>query len=159
LRAIFVEKMSNNVILGEKIEMGQTFTNDGRRIPITKIRIKTEKSGLKSGDFVIVSGISKGKGFTGVVKRWGFKGGPRTHGQSDRERAPGSIGQTTTPGRVWKGKRMAGRMGQKRVTIKNLKVVNLDEKTKVLTLSGPVPCPRKGIIKINKITSSNNQTK
>jgi len=68
---------------------------------------------LKSGDVVAITGISKGKGFAGVVKRWGFHGGPKTHGQSDRERAPGSIGQRTTPGRVYKGKKMGGRMGKK----------------------------------------------
>ena len=82
---------------------------------------------LKAGDIVDVTGISKGKGYAGVVKRHHFKGGPRTHGQSDRERAPGSIGQTTTPGRVYKGKRMAGRMGHERVTVKNLKVVDVGQ--------------------------------
>ena len=75
---------------------------------------------FKPGDIINVTGISKGKGYAGVVKRYHFKGGPRTHGQSDRERAPGSIGSSTTPGRVYKGKRMAGRMGQDQVTIKNL---------------------------------------
>ena len=79
--------------------------------PEVKIGDQYKASDIFSlGDTVSVSGISKGKGFAGVVKRYHFKGGPRTHGQSDRERAPGSIGQTTTPGRVFKGKRMAGRM-------------------------------------------------
>lgn len=141
------------------MEMGQAFTEEGRRIPITRIRIKTEKPGLKLGDLVNVTGISKGKGFTGVVKRWGFKGGPRTHGQSDRERAPGSIGQTTSPGRVWKGKKMAGRAGGKKVTVKNLKIVAIDEKNKILTVRSPVPGPRRGRLVIKKIGSSNNQTK
>src|SRR3972149_9259794 len=81
---------------------------------------------LKVGDFVAVIGTSKGKGFQGVVKRWGFHGGPRTHGQSDRERAPGAIGSGTTPGRVYKGKKMAGKMGVKRVTVKILKVLAVD---------------------------------
>lgn len=138
----------NKVILGEKIKMEQAFTEEGRRIPVTRIRIKTEKPGLKPGDLVNLTGISKGKGFTGVVKRWGFKGGPRTRGQSDRERAPGSIGQTTTPGRVWKGKKMAGRAGRKKVTIKNLRIINIDEKNKILTVSGLVPGPRKGLVRI-----------
>lgn len=81
---------------------------------------------FKQGDLIDVSGISKGKGFQGVVKRHAFAGGPKTHGQSDRERAPGAIGSTTTPGRVYKGKRMAGRLGGVRKTIKNLVVVNTE---------------------------------
>lgn len=80
---------------------------------------------LEAGDIVDVTGHSKGKGFAGGVKRHNFKGGPRTHGQSDRERAPGSLGQTTTPGRVYKGKRMAGKMGNETVTLKNLEVVKV----------------------------------
>lgn len=130
--------------------MGQAFTDKGRRIPITRIRVRTTDLGFNVGDFVNVTGFSKGKGFTGVVKRWGFKGGPRTRGQSDRERAPGSIGQTTSPGRVWKGKKMAGRAGRKKVTVKKLKVVAIDEKNKILTVSGPVPGSRKGKLTIRK---------
>ena len=145
---IFVEM--NDIVLGEKIEMGQTFTDEGRRIPITKIFVKAENSSLKPGDLVNVTGVSKGTGFTGVMKRWGFKGGPRTHGQSDRQRAPGSIGQGTSPGRVWKGKKMAGRAGGKTVTIRNLKIVDVDKKNKVLTVNGPVPGPRKGMVRIKK---------
>jgi large subunit ribosomal protein L3 len=80
---------------------------------------------LEAGDIIDVTGTSKGKGFAGVVKRHHFKGGPRTHGQSDRERAPGSIGQTTTPGRVYRGKRMAGKMGFETVTIKNVEVIDV----------------------------------
>jgi len=82
---------------------------------------------FKVGDKVAVSGVSKGKGFQGVVKRHHFRGGPRTHGQSHGERAPGSIGMTTTPGRVLKGKRMAGRMGNDRVTLQGLEVVEVKE--------------------------------
>jgi len=89
------------------------------------------------GDLIDVSGISKGKGFQGVVKRHRFAGGPKTHGQSDRERAPGSIGQTTTPGRVYKGKRMAGRMGGERVTIKNLSIIKIDKDQ--IVVKGLVP--------------------
>lgn len=84
---------------------------------------------LEAGDIVDVTGLSKGKGFAGVVKRHHFKGGPRTHGQSDRERAPGSLGQTTTPGRVYKGKRMAGKMGNDMVTVKNLMVIDVTGET------------------------------
>ena len=101
-------------------------------------------------DTVAVTGISKGKGFAGGVKRHHFKGGPRTHGQSDRERAPGSIGQTTTPGRVYKGKRMAGRMGNDRVTVKNLKVVSIDYKSGILTIKGVVPGGRNSLLIIRK---------
>lgn len=104
---------------------------------------------LKPGDLVQVTGVSKGKGFAGVVKRHHFKGGPRTHGQSDRERAPGSIGQTTTPGRVYKGKRMAGRMGGDRVTVKNLEV--LDVANDLLTVGGLVPGGRNSLLVITKI--------
>lgn len=91
------------------------------------------------GDVVSVIGVTKGKGFQGGVKRYNFRGGPRTHGQSDRERAPGSIGQTTTPGRVYKGKRMAGRMGTESVTVKNLHVVGVNKDTGELLVSGTVP--------------------
>ena len=88
---------------------------------------------------VIVSAKSKGKGFAGVVKRWGFAGGPRTHGQSDRLRAPGSIGRGTTPGRVLPGKKMPGRMGGVTVSTKNLKVISYDPATRILKIKGTVP--------------------
>ncbi|MCL4359919.1 50S ribosomal protein L3 [Patescibacteria group bacterium] len=102
------------------------------------------------GDRIMVSGISKGKGFAGGVKRHGFAGGPRTHGQSDRERAPGSIGQTTTPGRVYRGKRMAGRMGNDRVTVRGLSVVAVDSNTHTITVQGLVPGPRESFLIIRK---------
>lgn len=104
------------------------------------------------GDVVAVTGTSKGKGFAGVVKRWHFAGGPRTHGQSDRERAPGSIGQTTTPGRVYKGKKMAGRMGGERKTIKNLHVISLDLPNNELWLSGSVPGAVNSLLFIKKLS-------
>jgi len=104
---------------------------------------------FKPGDIVNATGVSKGKGFAGVVKRHHFKGGPRTHGQSDRERAPGSIGQSTTPGRVYKGKRMAGRMGHARTTVKNLKVVDVLE-DKVL-IKGLIPGGRNSLVVITKV--------
>lgn len=103
------------------------------------------------GDSLSVTGTSKGKGFAGVVKRHHFRGGPRTHGQSDRERAPGSIGQTTTPGRVYKGKRMAGRMGTDRVTVKGLKVLGVDAQTQILKIKGLIPGPLKGMVIITKV--------
>lgn len=105
---------------------------------------------LAVGDKVSVTGMSKGKGFAGVVKRHHFKGGPRTHGQSDRERAPGSIGMTTTPGRVFRGKRMAGRMGGDRVTVSGLKVVSVDQEKNIIVVSGVVPGAKKGLLVIKK---------
>jgi large subunit ribosomal protein L3 len=95
-----------------------------------------------------VSGLSKGRGFAGVVKRHGFRGGPRTHGQSDRLRAPGSIGGGTTPGRVWKGQRMAGRMGNKRVTVQSLELVEIIPEKHLLLVRGATPGPRSGLLQI-----------
>lgn len=105
---------------------------------------------LKSGDVVNVTGFSKGKGFAGVVKRHHFAGGPKTHGQSDRHRAPGSIGATTFPGRVLKGKRMAGHMGNRRVTVRNLKVIKADPEHNLLLVQGAVPGANGGILFIEK---------
>ncbi|MBI3343002.1 50S ribosomal protein L3 [Candidatus Gottesmanbacteria bacterium] len=212
-----------NTILGFKNGQSQTFTQDGKRIPVTFIQAgpcwvthvadmptclpagrsyksiqlgfgnarhvskaeegHTKKAGLTEklrflrsfhissvgdlgdvslgaeikvgdvlavGDAIRVTGTSKGKGFAGVVKRHGFAGGPRTHGQSDRERAPGSIGQTTTPGRVYRGKRMAGRMGSERVTARGLKVVAINPDTNTLTVKGLVPGGRRGLLIIQK---------
>lgn len=94
---------------------------------------------FESGDIIDVIGTTKGKGFAGVMKRWNFRGGKRTHGQSDRDRAPGSIGSGTTPGRVYKGKKMAGHMGNERQTVKNLRIVDIDTENGLLTVSGAVP--------------------
>ena len=102
------------------------------------------------GDMVDVTGTSKGKGWAGGVKRWGFHGGPRTHGQSDRERAPGSIGQTTTPGRVYKGKKMAGRMGHETVTVKNLEIVDVTSDG-VLLIKGLVPGSVTSLVVVKKV--------
>ena len=90
---------------------------------------------------VDISGISKGKGFAGTVKRWNFKMQDATHGNSLSHRAPGSIGQCQTPGRVWKGKKMSGHMGQERKTIQNLKVVFLDPEKNILLIKGSIPGP------------------
>ncbi|RLD14958.1 50S ribosomal protein L3 [candidate division KSB1 bacterium] len=103
---------------------------------------------LKEGTLVKVSGTSKGKGFQGVVKRHHFNGGPKTHGQSDRWRAPGSIGQSSYPSRVFKGMRMAGRMGGKRSTLKNVKVVKVDAENNLLFLKGAVPGSRNSLVEI-----------
>ncbi|MEP7167622.1 MAG: 50S ribosomal protein L3 [Candidatus Woesebacteria bacterium] len=103
---------------------------------------------LTVGDMVKVTGTSKGKGFTGVVKRWGFKGGPRTHGQADRERAPGSIGSGTTPGRVYKNKKMAGRSGNETVTVLGLQVVAINGDD--VWVKGLVPGAMNGVVTITK---------
>lgn len=105
---------------------------------------------FKEGDLVRVSGISKGRGFQGVVKRHGFHGGPKTHGQKNRFRAPGSIG-ATAPQRVFPGRRMAGRMGGERVTIKGLEVARVDQEKNQIFLKGAVPGARGGIVEIQKI--------
>jgi large subunit ribosomal protein L3 len=106
---------------------------------------------LKHGDLVNVSGVSKGRGFAGVVKRHHFAGGPKTHGQTDRHRAPGSIGATTFPGRVLKGKRMAGHMGNRRVTVRNLEVVEADPERNLLLVKGAVPGASGGLLVIEKV--------
>ncbi len=102
------------------------------------------------GDFVDVVGISKGKGFQGGVKRYGFRGGPKTHGQSDRHRAPGSRGAGSTPGRVFKGSRGPGHMGNRRVTAQNLKIVFLDAERNLIGVRGAVPGPKGGIVTIKE---------
>ncbi len=105
---------------------------------------------FEEGDIVDVAGTSKGKGFAGGVKRYHFHGGPKTHGQSDRHRAPGSIGSGTTPGRVRKGLHMAGHMGDDRVTVKNLKVFESDPARGLLLLEGAVPGAANGLVRIRK---------
>jgi large subunit ribosomal protein L3 len=105
---------------------------------------------FQAGEKVDVIGTSKGKGFQGGVKRHGFRGGPKTHGQSDRQRAPGSIGSTTTPGRVYRGKRMAGHMGASRMTSSNLQVAMVDAERNLLGVLGSVPGPKGGIVVIRE---------
>jgi len=100
------------------------------------------------GDHVDVIGTSKGKGFQGAVRRYHFKGGPKTHGQSDRERGPGSHGATTTPGRVYKGSRGPGHMGDDRVTAQNLKVVLVDADRNLLGVRGAIPGAKGGVVLI-----------
>lgn len=103
------------------------------------------------GDALKVTGTSKGKGFQGVVRRHGFHGGPKTHGQSDRHRAPGAIGSGTTPGRVYKGKRMAGHMGNVTVSTRGLEVVGVDKEKNLLTVKGAVPGATGGLIMVTKL--------
>jgi large subunit ribosomal protein L3 len=116
-----------------------------------KVGDKVDVGLFKEGDLIDVTGVSKGKGFAGVVKRHGFAGGPKTHGQSDRHRAPGSIGATTTPGRVLKGKRMAGHMGNSRVTVRHLEVYKADPERNLLLVKGAVPGARNGLVLVEKL--------
>ncbi len=103
---------------------------------------------FQPGERVDIVGISKGRGFAGVVKRYGFAGGPKTHGQSDRLRAPGSIGACASPGRVWKGMRMPGHMGAKRVTSQNIEVVVVDPERNLIAVKGSVPGPNGGLVQV-----------
>lgn len=200
-------------IIGKKLNMSQTFTPDGRAVPVTRIKagpvtvtalrnpekdgylavqvgfgakkthtkplqghLKASKSTpaiirefrlakseslnvgdqlkitdiFRKGEVVDVTATSKGKGFAGVVKRHGFHGGPKTHGQSDRHRAPGSIGAGTTPGRVLKGKKMAGRMGGEQVTTQGLEVIAIEAAEDILVLKGAIPGPTGSILSIVK---------
>jgi large subunit ribosomal protein L3 len=123
-----------NINEGETVEPGQVI----------------DASLFKAGDIIDVTGISKGKGFAGTVKRHHFAGGPKTHGQSDRHRAPGSIGSTTTPGRVLKGMRMAGHLGNERVTVNNLVIHESDPARNLLLIKGAVPGARNSLVMIRK---------
>ena len=111
---------------------------------------KVDVSLFKEGDLVDVTGVSKSKGFAGVVKRHHFAGGPKTHGQSDRHRHAGSIGAGSSPGRVVKGMRMAGHMGNERVTVRNLEVFEADADRNLLLVKGAVPGNRNGLLLIRK---------
>jgi large subunit ribosomal protein L3 len=115
-----------------------------------ELGLKIDASLFVAGEAVDIVGTSKGKGFQGGVKRHGFRGGPKTHGQSDRTRAPGSIGSGTTPGRVLKGTRMAGRMGNERVTMKKLEVIQADPERNLLVVKGSVPGANGGLLMIKK---------
>lgn len=105
---------------------------------------------FQPGDLVDVTGTSKGRGFQGGRKRHGFSGGPKTHGQSDRWRAPGSVGAGTTPGRTLPGQRMAGRMGNERVTVQNLQVVRVDPENNLLLVRGAVPGHKKALVLVRE---------
>ena len=105
---------------------------------------------FEAGEKVDVIGTSKGRGFAGVMKRWNFKGGPRTHGQSDRMRAPGSIGGGTTPGRVYKGMKMGGHMGNRRITVKGLEIVEIDTERNLLMIKGGIPGAPNSLVQIRR---------
>jgi large subunit ribosomal protein L3 len=142
-------------------QLGHLKRND---LPPLKVlrEFKTKTPDVSEGDTLKVDifekdervdivGTSKGRGFAGVVKRYHFRGGPKTHGQSDRQRATGSIGSGTTPGRVWKGKKMPGRMGNERVTSSNARVVLVDPERNLIAVDGSVPGPKGGMVVIKPI--------
>jgi len=138
------------IIKAKKMNMTQIW-DDAKVVPVTLLACR-EIDGdfpFEKGEKVDVTGTSKGRGFQGVVKRHGFGGGPKSHGQKDRLRAPGSIG-ATAPQRVIKGRKMAGHMGVDRVTVKNLRVAAVDAEKKTLMVEGAVPGNRGGEIVIRK---------
>jgi large subunit ribosomal protein L3 len=150
-------KLFNSPQKGHLKEIGQfKYLREfsGEDINSVQVGQKVDVDIFKPGDLLDVTGTSKGKGFAGVVKRHHFAGGPKTHGQSDRHRAPGSIGATTSPGRVLKGTRMAGHMGDRRVTVRNLKVVSVDLARHLLLVNGAVPGSKKGLLLIKKTGES-----
>ena len=105
---------------------------------------------FEAGEKVDVIGTSKGRGFAGVMKRWNFRGGPRTHGQSDRARAPGSIGGGTTPGKVYKGLKMGGHMGNRRITVKGLEIIEIDAERNLLLVKGGIPGATNSLVQIRR---------
>lgn len=134
------EKEKMKTIKAKKVEMTQIFDESGEVFPVTLVVTDPDSAlpDLVEGELVSVSGITKGKGFQGVVKRHGFKGGRRSHGQKHSEREPGSIGIGGVQ-RVFKGMRMAGRMGGNKATIKNLKVVKILPETNEIFIGGAIP--------------------
>jgi len=149
-------------IIAKKVNMTQIFSETGEIFPVTLVKelqgkiLADDLQGLalQEGDVITVSGISKGKGFQGVVKRHKFQGGRRTHGQKHSEREAGSIGGGgRAGGRVVKGMRMAGRMGGKRVTVKNLKIIKILPETREIFIRGAIPGRRGSKVEILSIKS------
>jgi len=145
----------------KRLTRGQLGHLERNNLPPLKVlrEFKTKSPDVAEGDQlkadvfekderVDIIGTSKGRGFAGVVKRYGFAGGPKTHGQSDRWRAPGSLGSGTTPGRVWKGKKGPGRMGNEIVTSSNVRVVLVDPERNLIAVDGSVPGPKGGMVVI-----------
>lgn len=137
-------------IIGKKLNMTQIFGENGRVVPVTIVACDSDVALELENKEVVVVGKSKGKGFIGGMKRWGFHGGPATRGQGIKQRSPGSIG-SQTPGRVLKGKHMAGRGGNDRVTIKGLKIMKVLSDLKQVMVSGPVPGARNSKIELKII--------
>jgi large subunit ribosomal protein L3 len=146
-----IKKNPNKPEIGKykKVKKVPRFAKEFRGLENLSLGDKVEPNIFEVGEKVKVSGVSKGKGFAGVVKRWGFAGGPKTHGQSDKHRHGGSIGSGTTPGNVKKGKKMPGRSGNYRKTIKNIEVVGV--KDNLLLLKGSVPGARGSLVVIESL--------
>jgi large subunit ribosomal protein L3 len=154
IQVAFGERKEKNIAKAQKGHFGEAgnfrYVKEFRvnEIPEElKVGDKVELSNFEEGDKVQITSFSKGKGFQGVVKRHGFAGGPRTHGQKHSEREPGSIG-ATGPQRVLKGTRMAGRMGNDKVTLKGVKIVGIDTETNEIYLKGAVPGRRGTLVEI-----------
>ena len=147
----------------KKLTRGELGHLQKRKLPTLRIlrEFRTKENDIKVGDKIDVTrfeagsrvdviGTSKGKGFAGTMKRHNFRGGPATHGQSDRQRAPGSIASTTTPGRIFKGKKMAGQMGNERVTSQNVKIIMIDPEKNLIAVHGSVPGAKGSLVMIKE---------
>lgn len=150
--------MEYTVLKGRKMNMSQIFLPTGKVVPVTVVELESALEKEKADNFleknVVISGKSKGKGFTGAIKKWGFHKQGETRGASDKVRAPGSIG-AQTPSRVFKGKKMAGHHGNVKVTVKGLKIVNIAPEKNQIMVSGPIPGARnsKVTIKVEGLVS------
>jgi large subunit ribosomal protein L3 len=147
----------------KKLTRGELGHLQKRKLPVLRVlrEFRTKENDIKVGDKIDVTrfeaggrvdviGTSKGKGFAGTMKRHNFRGGPMTHGQSDRQRAPGSIASTTTPGRVFKGKKMAGQMGNERVTSQNVKIIMINPEKNLIAVHGSVPGAKGSLVIIKE---------
>ena len=147
--------LANKPFKGQFDKTGTELKRKLKELPI-EVADKLEKGSkigvdiFKPGEMVHVSGVSRGLGFQGAVRRHHFSGGPKTHGQSDRLRAPGSVGASSYPSRTFKGQRMAGHMGDEKVTVKNIKVVAIEVEQNLLLVNGPVPGHRNSIVYVRK---------
>lgn len=139
---------------------GRKFIKELRKEPAREYKVGEEIKVdiFAPGDYVDVSGVSIGKGFQGGMKRWHWKGGPMTHGSTSRRRV-GSIGSTTTPGRVFRGHHMPGHMGAERVTTQNLKVIRIDLENNILLIKGPVPGFKDGYVIVKKAVKKTGKAK
>lgn len=136
--------------------MTQLFMDDGKVVPVTIILAEDNIDQDLENRSIILTGTSKGKGFAGVMKRWNFSGQQATRGQSDKARAAGSIG-AQTPGRVFKGKKMAGHYGNKQVTIRGSKILKVDTSKKEIMVSGPVPGARNSKVVVRLMNGESNE--
>lgn len=154
----FGDKKMKNMAKAQQAQLAKAKISEGKRVfaetqateALEAGRILLAEELIQAGDLVKVTALSKGKGFTGAMKRWGFSGGPATHGQSDRARAVGSIGAGTTPGRVWPGKKMPGRSGNAAVTLENVSVVAVNPTEQVIWVKGTIPGAFNSLVTLRK---------